>query len=83
MGMTATLSEQRFEARHRVINKLRAAREQGLPLAPSQTDVQALLEEVDRLQLVAQAADNFAPCAAYGLEEPHMVLCAALQTWKA
>ena len=84
MGMTVTLSEQRFEARHRVINKLRAAREQGLPLAASQTDVQALLEEVDRLQLVAQAADNCSPCAApNGLEEPQAVLRAALQTWKA
>ena len=82
--MTATLSAQRFEARHQVINRLRAAREQGLPLAPSQADVQALLEEVDRLQLVAQAADNFAPCAApNGLEEPQAILCAALQTWKA
>ena len=83
MGMTTTLSEQRFEVRHRVINKLRTARENSVPLAPSQTDVQALLEEVDRLQMVAQAADNFAPCAPYGLEEPHMVLCAALHTWKA
>ncbi|HLZ26872.1 MAG TPA: hypothetical protein VKV73_06085 [Chloroflexota bacterium] len=81
--MTATLSEQRFEARHRVINRLRAVREQGLPLAASQTDVQALLEEVDRLQVVAQAADNFAPCAPHALAEPHMVLCEALQTWKA
>jgi len=81
--MTATLSEQRFEARHRVINTLRAAREQGSPLAPSQIEVQALLEEIDRLQVVAQAADNFAPCAPHGLEEPHLVLCAALQCWKA
>jgi hypothetical protein len=81
--MIATLSEQHFEVRHRVINKLRAARERGLPLAATQSEVQALLEEVDRLQLVAQAAENFAPCAPYGLKEPHTVLCAALQTWKA
>ena len=83
MGMTATLSEQHFEVRHLVINKLRAARERGLPLEASQIDVQALLEEVDQLQLVAQAADNFAPCAPYGLEEPQAVLRATLQTWKA
>jgi hypothetical protein len=83
MGMTTALSELHFEFRHRVLNKLRAAREHGLPLAAGQTEVQALLEEVDRLQVVAQAADNFAPCAPYGLEEPQTALRAALQTWKA
>jgi hypothetical protein len=81
--MTATLNEQRFVVRHRVINNLRAAREHGLPLAASQTEVRALLEEVDQLQLVAQAADSFAPFVPYGLEEPHTFLRAALQTWKA
>jgi len=81
--MTATLSGQHFATRHQVIDKLRGAREQGLPLAASQTDVQALLEEVDRLQLVAQAADNFVPFALCGLEEPQNILRAALQTWKA
>jgi hypothetical protein len=81
--MTPTVSEQHFEVRHRVIDKLRVAREHGLPLAASHTDVQALLEEVDRLQLVAQAADNFAPFTLRGLEEPQTILRAALQTWRA
>jgi hypothetical protein len=83
MGMTARLSEGCFEVRHRVINKLRGAREHGVPLAATQSEVQALLEEVDRLQVVAQAADNFVPCMPNGLEEPQAVLRAALQTWKA
>ena len=50
--MTVGMSEQHFDLRHRVINKSRVARERGLPLPASQTDVQALLEEVDQLQLV-------------------------------
>ena len=80
--MTVSVSEQHFDVRHRVINKLRVAREQGLPLAASQADVQALLEEVDQLQLVAQAASNFAPFALRGLEEPQTVLRDALRAWK-
>jgi len=80
--MTIRVSKQHFDVRHRVINKLRVAREQGLPLAASQADVQALLEEVDQLQLVAQAANNFAPFALCGLEEPQTVLRDALWAWK-
>jgi len=81
--MTAIMSEQHFAVRHHVIDKLRAAREQGQPLAASQSEVEALLEEVDRLQLVAQAADNLAVFALCGLEEPQTILRAALRTWKA
>ena len=80
--MTLWVSEQHFDVRHRVINKLRVAREQGLPLAASQADVLALLEEVDQLQLVAQAASNLEPFALCGLEEPQTVLRDALRAWK-
>ena len=80
--MTVLVSELQFDVRHRVINKLRIAREQGLALAASQGDVRALLEEVDQLQLVAQAATNFAPYALCGLEEPQSVLRDALRAWK-
>ncbi len=79
--MTVLLSELHFDDRHRVINKLRVAREQGLAVAASQGEVQALLEEVDQLQLVAQAATNFAPYALCGLEEPQAVLRDALRVW--
>jgi len=79
--MTVWMSEQCFEVRHRVINKLRDAREQGLPGAASQADLQALLEEIDQLQLVAQAANNFAPFALHGLEEPQTILRDALRAW--
>jgi len=54
--MTTTVSDQAFRIRHRVVDRLRAAREQGQPLAATQDEMKALLEEVDRLQLVAQAA---------------------------
>ena len=80
--MTVRVSEQHFDARHRVINTLRVARERGVPLAASQTDVRALLEEVDQLQLVAQAANHFAPFALCGLEEPQAALRNALRAWK-
>ena len=80
--MTVLVSELQFDVRHRVINKLRIAREQGLALAASQGDVRALLEEVDQLQLVAQAATSFAPFALCGLEEPQSVLRDALRAWK-
>jgi len=80
--MTVTICQQHFEVRHRVINKLRSAREAGLLLAVSQTELQALLEEVDQLQLVAQAANHFAPFALRGLEEPQAALRDALRAWK-
>jgi len=79
--MTVWMSEQCFEVRHRVINKLRDAREQGLPGAASQGDLQALLEEIDQLQLVAQGAHNFGPFALHGLEEPQTILRDALRAW--
>ena len=79
--MTVWMSEQCFEVRHRVINKMRDAREQGLPGAASQADLQALLEEIDQLQLVAQAANNVAPFALHGLEEPQTMLRDALKAW--
>jgi hypothetical protein len=67
--MTVGVGEQHFQTRHRVIDKLRVTREQGLAIAVSQTDVWALLEEVDRLQLVAQAANNLEAFALHGFEE--------------
>jgi hypothetical protein len=81
--MTLRESEQHFDERHRVIDQLRGAREQGLPLAASQAEVQALLDEVDQLQLVAHAANNFTPFTMCGLEEAQTVLRDALQAWKA
>jgi hypothetical protein len=81
--MTVTQTAQHFDVRHRVIDQLRGAREQGLPLAASQADVEALLDEVDQLQLVAHAANNFTPFALCGLEEAQTVLRDALQAWKA
>ena len=80
--MTVWMSEQYFDVRHRVIDKLRCAREQGEPVAASQGDLQALLEEIDQLQLVAQAANNFTPFALSGLEEPQAMLRNALRAWK-
>ena len=56
--MTTSVSDQAFRIRHRVVDRLRAAREQSQPLAATQDEMKALLEEVDRLQLVAQAADH-------------------------
>jgi hypothetical protein len=82
-GMTVRVGEQHFQNRHRVIDKLRVTREQGLVVAVTQTDVWALLEEVDRLQLVAQAATNLEAFALHGLEEPKNVLGDALRAWKA
>jgi hypothetical protein len=82
-GMIVRVGEQHFQTRHRVIDKLRATREQGLSIAVSQTDVWALLEEVDRLQLVAQAANNLEAVALHGFEEPQNVLRDALRAWKA
>jgi hypothetical protein len=76
------VTEQLFEARHRIIARLRVAREQGLPLEASHTDLCALLDEVDQLQLVAHAANTFIPFTLRGLEEPQSVLRDALRTWK-
>ena len=81
--MTVRETEQHFDVRHRVIDHLRCAREQGLPLAASQVDVEALLDELDQLQLVAHAANNFTPFALRGLEEAQTVLRDALRAWKA
>jgi len=81
--MTVRDSEQHFDERHRVIDQLRGAREQGLPLAASHAEVQALLDEVDQLQLVAHAANNFTPFALRGLEEAQTILRDALRAWKA
>jgi hypothetical protein len=81
--MTVRVAEQYFQTRHRVIDKLRVTREQGLSIAVSQTDVWALVEEVDRLQLVAQAAGNLEAFAFHGLEEPQNILRDALRAWKA
>ena len=81
--MTTTVSDQAFRIRHRVVDRLRAAREQGQALAATQDEMQALLEEVDRLQLVAQAADHIVLFPAAIREGPETVLVGALRFWKA
>jgi hypothetical protein len=80
--MTMSVSDQAFRIRHRVVDRLRAAREQGQPLAATQGEMQALLEEVDRLQLVAQAADHIVLCPS-AREGPETILVGALRFWKA
>jgi hypothetical protein len=81
--MTPNVCEHAFTTRHQVINRLRAAREQGQSLAATQDELQAILEEVDRLQLVAQAADNVGEFPSDACEGPGAVLHGALRFWKA
>ncbi len=81
--MTTSVSDQAFRIRHRVVDRLRAAREQGQPLAATQNEMQALLEEVDRLQLVAQAADHIVLFPSATRARPETVLVGALRFWKA
>jgi hypothetical protein len=81
--MTSSTREQALTVRHRVIDRPRAAREQGQPLATSQDELYALLEEVDQLQLVAHAADDIVLFPSAVREEPEAVLQGALRFWKA
>ncbi len=81
--MTTSASDQAFRIRHRVVDRLRAAREKGQFLAATQDELQALLEEVDRLQLVAQAADQIVLFPSATREGPEAVLVGALRFWKA
>jgi hypothetical protein len=64
----SSMTEQRFDVPpgHR---KLRVARERGLPLVVSQSHVRALLQEVDQLQLVAQAVEPRS-CAPFSAMSP-------------
>jgi hypothetical protein len=55
---TTVLSIHVFAARQRVIDQLRSVRHQGHPLAATDEQVEALLEEINLLHLVAQAAED-------------------------
>jgi hypothetical protein len=74
---------QAFSERHRIIDWLRGRRESGDPFAVETGTVQALLQEVDLLQVVAQAAEHVAafPCGE-GSEEPLTNLRNSLTRWK-
>jgi hypothetical protein len=74
--------EQAFTNRHRVIDRLRAAREQRRSLTATQTELLAVLEEVDRLQLVAHAADQVVVFPSDVRQGPEAVLQGALRFWK-
>jgi hypothetical protein len=79
------LSEQvcTFGERHRAIDLLRTQRELGGSLAFYPGAVQALLEELDLLQIVAQAAEHVAAYPAYtGADEVFANLRNSLRRWK-
>jgi CheY-like chemotaxis protein len=75
--------EQAFTTRHQVIDRLRSAREQRRSLTATQTELLAVLEEVDRLQLVAHAADQVVLFPSDVRQGPEAVLQGALRFWKA
>ncbi len=72
-----------FGERHRAIDLLRNQRESGGSLSIYPAAVRALLQELDLLQVVAQAADHVAGFpAGQSAGEPVAVLQNALQRWK-
>jgi hypothetical protein len=74
---------QTFCERHRVIDLLRSQRELGGPLAPYPGAVPALLQELDLLQVVAQAAEHLAEYpASASTEEVFANLRYSLRRWK-
>jgi hypothetical protein len=81
--MTTNTVEQAFTIRHQVIDRLRVEREQGRSLTATQDELQAVLQEVDRLQLVADAADQIVPFYSGIREGPETLLQGALRSWKA
>jgi hypothetical protein len=72
-----------FDERHRAIDLLRNERESGGSLAFYPGAVRALLQELDLLQVVAQAADHVAgyPAGA-SAEEVYATLRNSLRRWK-
>ena len=81
--MHAMVTERAFTVRHGVINLLRQERELGHPLTISTDDVQALLEEISLLQVIAQAAENVASFPQrYGTDAPLARLGSLLRRWK-
>ena len=72
-----------FSERHRAIDLLRGERESGGSLAYYPAAVRSLLQEVDLLQVVAQAAEHVAAFpAGASADEPLAQLRYALQRWK-
>jgi hypothetical protein len=72
-----------FGERHQVIDWLRAQRESGDSFAVDPDAVHALLQEIDLLQVVAQAAEHVAafPCGE-SAGEPLKHLRNSLLRWK-
>jgi hypothetical protein len=72
-----------FRERHQAIDLVRAQRESGGSLAPDPGAVRALLQELDLLQVVAQAAEHVAgyPVGA-SAEELLASLQYSLRRWK-
>jgi hypothetical protein len=82
MQSLTTERAQSFCERHRAIDLLRTQRESGGPLALNPA-VRALLQELDLLQVVAQAAEHVAgyPAGA-SAEEVFANLRYSLRRWK-
>jgi hypothetical protein len=74
---------QAFRERHQMIDLLRSRRELGGIVAYHPGTVRALLQELDLLQIVAQAAEHLAafPCGE-SAGEPLAHLRNALRRWK-
>ena len=72
-----------FRERHAALDLLRGQRESGGSLAVYPSAVRALLQEVDLLQMVAQAAEHVAefPAGESG-GEPTALLRNSLRRWK-
>ena len=71
-----------FGERHHAIDLLRNQRESGESLALYPGAVRALLQELDLLQVVAQAAENIAGYPAGATEEVLANLRNSLRRWK-
>ena len=72
-----------FDERHRAIDLLRNQRESGESLALYPGAVRALLQELDLLQMVAQAAEHIAGYSAGASTEEVLVnLRNSLRRWK-
>ena len=72
-----------FGERHRAIDLLRTQRELGGLLAYYPEVMPALLQELDLLQMVAQAAEHVAAYPAYtGADEVFANLRNSLRRWK-
>ena len=81
--MQLLMSDRIFDDRHRVIDALRSRRELGDPLIVETEAVQGLLQEIDLLQVVAQAAELVAEFPAdERIGEPFTNLRYSLRRWK-